>query len=288
MPLESHQEFQKNKQALLRTYKRSLKRVVKSHDHSLADLQKCLNWESVHHLGELLQANLYKVKKGASCVSVEDWLQENHTVKLSLDPLKEPHAQVSELFRRARKLKAGIPHMEKQVIRMQAEIDRMNALIASVEAAESEEVLETLKPAVKPKKELDNPIVKRYREYFTASGLSIWVGKSARDNDVLTFRLAKGSDWWFHVSDFPGSHVILRVSKNTEPDAESIKDAMQVALHHSKAKERGEAEVCMTQCKYVARSGRNQPGLVQISKHKTMKIVNDSKRFQELKQRKLA
>lgn len=285
MPLENN-EFQKEKQQLLRTYKKSLKRVQKSLENSKSDLQRCLDWEQVHHLGELLQANLYKIKKGTASVTVHDWLHEDKMVKIPLDSLKEPHTQVSGLFRQARKLKAGIPHMERQVKRMESEVARIQQLITQVEAVETEEALETLKPTVKPKKVVEDTLVKRYREYFTASGLSIWVGKSAKDNDLLTFRLANGSDWWFHVSDFPGSHVILRVSKNAEPDAEAIKDAMQVALHHSKAKDRGEAEVCMTQCKYVTRSGRNKPGLVQISKHKTLKIINDLKRFQELKQRK--
>lgn len=281
-------DFLIHKNLLLRTYKKSLKRVQKSYDNSILDLDRCRAWETVHHTGELLQANLYKIKKGVSSVTVHDWLHDDKAIKIPLESRKEPHEQVNALFRQARKLKAGIPHMERQVERMRMELERIQKIVVELEAVDEESKLEPFKIPVKQKESVEDPIIKRYREYVTGSGLLIWVGKSAKDNDVLTFRLANGSDWWFHVSDFPGSHVVLRVPKNGEPDQEAILDAMLVALHHSKAKDRGEAEVCMTQCKYVTRSGKNKPGQVQISKHKNIKIVNDPERFQQLKQRKIS
>jgi len=280
-----NQDFLVQKNLLLRTYRKTLKRVQKSYDNALLDLEKCHAWQMVHHTGELLQANLYKIKKGVNSVTVHDWLHDDKNVKIPLNSQKEPHEQVAALFRQARKLKAGVPHMERQVERMRNELERVQKIVVGLQLVDEESKLEPFKIPSKPKQVDQDPIIKRYREYITESGLSIWVGKSAKDNDILTFRLANGSDWWFHISDFPGSHVVLRLPKNTEPDQESIKDSLLVALHHSKAKDRGEAEVCVTQCKYVTRAGKNKPGQVQISKHKNIKIVNDAIRFQQLRQR---
>ena len=106
------------------------------------------------------------------------------------------------------------------------------------------------------------------------------MGKSAKDNDQLTFRYANGSDYWLHARNVPGSHVILRVVKGKEPDAESIKDAMQLALAYSRSPEEG--EICLTQCKYVARQGR-EAGKVHVSKHKVAYAKKDPQRLKRLK-----
>lgn len=111
-------------------------------------------------------------------------------------------------------------------------------------------------------------------------------GKSAKDNDKLTFACANGSDYWLHARDVPGSHVVLHLGKQREPDEESLKDATQAALFFSKAKDNQEGEVCITQCKYVARFGKNQPGKVQISQHRIAYAKLDVERLRKLRERK--
>lgn len=113
--------------------------------------------------------------------------------------------------------------------------------------------------------------------------MKIWVGKNAKMNEKLTFQLANGRDWWLHVSGYPGSHVIIKMNKDQEPDPETLKDAFQLALYHSKARDMGEGEICFTQRKYVSRLGRKKTGLVQISKHQTAWIRADPVRLQALK-----
>lgn len=97
--------------------------------------------------------------------------------------------------------------------------------------------------------------------------------------------MANGRDWWLHVRGCPGSHVIIRLDKNLEPDSETLKDALQLALYYSKARHQGEGEICFTQRKYVSRLGKNKTGLVQISKHQTAWIRLDPVRLQALKDR---
>ena len=125
-----------------------------------------------------------------------------------------------------------------------------------------------------------------YREFVTASGLKIWVGKSAKDNDKLTFACANGLDYWLHAHDVPGSHVVVHLGRHQAPDDESLKDAIQAALFFSKAKDNKEGEVCITQCKYVSRMGKNQPGKVQISHHRVVYVKMDTERLKNLRERK--
>ena len=52
---------------------------------------------------------------------------------------------------------------------------------------------------------------KGYRT-FDIGGYEVLVGKASRDNDELTFRVAKGPDIWMHVGgETPGSHLVIRL-----------------------------------------------------------------------------
>lgn len=69
------------------------------------------------------------------------------------------------------------------------------------------------------------------RTYISASGYGIDVGESASENDELTFS-ADPEYWWFHVSGYPGAHVVVRARTL---DRETRRDAAILAVHHSKA-----------------------------------------------------
>lgn len=165
--------------------------------------------------------------------------------------------------------------MQGLINQQEKEIDLLRERIEKIEEAPEEEKLLSEK---KPEKK---PVAKVYREFFSEAGLAIWVGKRDKDNEVLTFQLGRGSDWWMHVHDFPGSHVILRCPKSSTPDQESILDAAQLSIYFSKAKNQLGAEVCLTQCKYVSKMGKEK-GKVQISKHKVISVKTDEKRLQRL------
>jgi hypothetical protein len=55
--------------------------------------------------------------------------------------------------------------------------------------------------------------------YTLPGGWQVLVGRTDADNDVLSFRVARPDDWWFHVRGMPGSHVILRAHQAPTPIA---------------------------------------------------------------------
>ena len=79
--------------------------------------------------------------------------------------------------------------------------------------------------------------------------------------------------------------LLIKVPKNAQPDAEAMQDAFQLAIAYSKAKDKSEAEILVTQAKFVTRYGKGQPGKVHVSKHKVFHAKFDPKRFQNLKER---
>ena len=67
-------------------------------------------------------------------------------------------------------------------------------------------------------------------EYELPGGWVVLAGRSERENDHLSIKMAKPNDWWFHVKGLSGSHVILRVPAGEEPDTTTVKAAAAVAV----------------------------------------------------------
>ena len=62
-------------------------------------------------------------------------------------------------------------------------------------------------------------------KFLTENGYTVYCGKNNRQNDYITSKLSSKSDWWFHVKNAPGSHVLLQAN-GEEP---SEKDFTQAA-----------------------------------------------------------
>ncbi len=60
-------------------------------------------------------------------------------------------------------------------------------------------------------------------EYEIPGGWSVLAGKNDAVNDLLTFKLSKPNDYWFHVRGMPGSHVLLRAKPGVDPDRNTLK-----------------------------------------------------------------
>lgn len=213
---------------------------------------------------------------------MQDWELEGAERLLTLERTKTPQENVEERFKEARKLKKGLPRTEEKLAAIEDEIQNQSLRLEAAQQLTSLKALNQFSPPKPPKIAPEVLKALPYKEFISESGLKIWVGKSAKANDKLTFSNGKGSDWWLHAHQFAGSHVVIKVNKNCDPDEETLKDAMHLALFYSKAQGQKEGEVVVTQCKYVARIGKNAPGKVQLSKHKVIFVKIDPRRLERL------
>jgi len=116
----------------------------------------------------------------------------------------------------------------------------------------------------------ESPQIYRYE---LPGGWTVLVGKTDRDNDRLSIKLAKPQDWWFHVHGMPGSHVVLKIKENgEEPGPQVLKEAASIAAYHSKARKGGTVPVSCTRARYVTKPRGAKPGTVTIRKEKTLKV----------------
>jgi predicted ribosome quality control (RQC) complex YloA/Tae2 family protein len=106
---------------------------------------------------------------------------------------------------------------------------------------------------------------------------TIYVGQNAIDNDELTFDLAKPTDLWFHVKDYPGAHVVLRML-DTAFTSEGIRVAANYAKHHSKARSLSKAQVEYCDVLDVCKPSKHSPaGLVTVQNSKMITVKTSIK-----------
>ena len=283
-------EALKGKKKLLeRALQKKLKRTQGHLDQVHEQLLEAEAWKEKEHLAQLLRANFPQIKRGMTRIELSDWEKEGKSVEISLDPALLPKAQVDQFFKKARKLKKSIPHAELLIGKRENELKNLQKALHELASLETLEELESLASSYRlipppPTKRARTEPKKRlpYRTFTTEQGMTILAGKSDKDGDTLTFRVAHGLDYWFHVANYPGSHVVLECPKGVEPDPESLRDAALIALYFSKAKKGGSDEITVTQVKHVSKPRGAKPGLVTVSRHKKMPCRLEQKRFDRL------
>lgn len=110
------------------------------------------------------------------------------------------------------------------------------------------------------------------REYLLPGGFRVMAGKTDADNDRLSLKIARPTDWWFHVRGMPGSHVILVVDKDHPPGPDILKKAAAIAAYHSKARGGGVVAVSGTLAGHVTKPRGAKPGSVQIRKERIFHV----------------
>ena len=110
------------------------------------------------------------------------------------------------------------------------------------------------------------------RRYLSTDGYEILVGRTARDNDTLTFRVANPNDLWMHAGDYPGSHVVVRNPTRKEIPHRTIIEAAQLAGKFSQASGDAKVVIHYTERKFLSKPKGAAPGLVRLSRFRSLTV----------------
>jgi len=237
--------------------------------------------------GELLKANLHLVRRGQASVELEDTItQSGEIITVALDAARSPQDNMQRMFKRARKLKAGRAIIKGRLADARAEVAELSELKSELEIAGSLDALQKLrekmpKGAAIGRKRRPEEVRSKPRQFISADGQTILVGRSPRQNDELT-RSALGNDMWLHVQQYTGSHVIIKMPKGKPLLKETLLDAAHLAMHFSKLRDADRAPIDYTFRKYVKKPRNAVPGYVTFSQQKTIMLVPDKKRLARL------
>jgi hypothetical protein len=226
---------------------------------------------------DLLMAQLHRVRKGATTVELDDF--EGGSVVVELDPTLGPAENAQRLYERARKRDRAATRLPDRVRAAVAERNRLESLLADVEAgrADPKEVRRWV-AAVRPSEGGAAQDEERlpYRRFRSSGGLEIRVGRTSRANDELTFRHASPEDVWLHARDSAGAHVILRWSdRERNPPGRDLLEAAVLAALHSRARTSGTVPVDWTRRKHVRKPRKANPGAVIADRVATLFVEPD-------------
>ncbi len=245
--------------------------------------------------GDLLLAQLARVKPRSDSVTLADLFFEGEgappQVVISLDPRLSPTDNAQRYYRQATKARRGIAALDERIPEMAAEVDQLEAALDTLRAADGP-TLERLAAEAAPRdlalkdrrkrKKKGTPKRTPYLAFEASGGEPILVGRSAKDNDRVTFSVARGRDVWLHARDVTGSHVVLRLDGGGDPPHESLVDAACLAKHYSDARRSAHADITWTLRKHVRAS--STAGRVYIAQGHTLRVSEDPSRLRRLQE----
>ena len=229
--------------------------------------------------GELITANLYRLERGLSKFTCENYYDENREITIQLDPLLTPQENAAKYFKRYAKAKTAEKYLKEQMEIARRDAAYLDSVLEEIALAETEQDFNDIRAELRDtgflrqrgreKKGLQRQV--KPREFRTTAGLRVLVGRNNRQNDKLT-READHRDVWLHTQKIHGSHVILCTEGGTPSDA-SIVEAAKIAAFYSQARESGNVPVDFTLVKNVKKPAGARPGMVVYSTCETVNVI---------------
>jgi len=274
---------------ILRGRRVRLERLIEHLDRSRAEFGGA---EALKQKGELLLANLYRLQPSyrpdpqakSVTVSVENYCVDPPAqVELELDPTVSLQANAERFFQQYRKARRGLQTLEKKIPAVRRELDRLAAQEEAVRGAATADARREMVAALAANRPIRHQRVEIHkarrqveevslRRFLSSDRFEILVGRSSRENDQLTFRVAAPNDVWMHAADYPGSHVVIRNPQKAEVPARTVRQAAQIAAYYSQARKNGKVMVHHTLRKYVHKPKHAAPGLVTLSQFKSLTV----------------
>ena len=266
--------------SMIRTLKGQAERCARKLALQEEELASAEKMEEYRRMGEAIQANLYRLKKGMTEAELPDWSDpEGGTITVPLDIRLTPVQNAQRFFKKYQKARSARETAAIQRDKTLEELEYLENMLADAENCTGESELEEIrrelvrtgymKRITNRRQQRQLPASTPYR-YLSADGIEIHVGKNSLQNDRLT-QAAGGNETWLHAKDMPGSHVIIRTEG--EIPLETLRQAALLAAWFSKGKNSSTVPVDYTLRKYVKKPSGAAPGKVIYTHQKTVYVT---------------
>jgi predicted ribosome quality control (RQC) complex YloA/Tae2 family protein len=287
--LESARAFDSRAAAALARLRQQSSRLSKLRDNLARDLAEHGDAEEHKRVGDLLLANLSTAERRGRAVRLTDFYAEDApTIEVEIDEQHTLQEEAADRFARYGKAKRAAREVSERLAAAERELaalEEQRAELERITAARDEEALAAFvgekdkgarggaKRGTRAARKGESGAMPGVRRYRSSDGLDILVGRGARDNDHLTFRVARSFDTWLHAADYPGSHVVVRhAGRDAAPPHRTLVEAAQLAAHFSQAKKDSKVAVNYTQRKFISKPRGAAPGLVYLSSFRTLLV----------------
>jgi len=262
-------------------------RLIKKIINLKTDLKSCAEKDKFKLYGDLIISNIYKLKKGMDKAELLNYYDDSN-IEISLDLRLTPSQNAQRYFKKYNKAKTAEVELTKQIAIAEDDLKYIETVIDSLSRAENENDINEIRNELYESgyiKKMNQPIQKNQKikplEFVTDGGFKVYCGKNNIQNDFITLRVAEKTDYWFHVKNQPGSHVIMQVA-DTEPSELDFTQAASVAAFYSKAADGVNVPVDYTLVKNIKKPNGSKPGFVTYLTYWTAYVTPDKTLLEKL------
>ena len=289
---ETADQVKQKGQDFLKSLNQARERLVRKMALQEKELADTANREQDRIRGDLITANLYRMKKGETVLRAENYYDPDcASIDIPLDPRKSPQQNAAQYYKRYTKAKTAQEMLTLQLEKGKGELEYLDSVLDSVSRAQGDRDLEEIRQELvetgylrrrgKAKDRMKRPATKPM-EFRSTSGLRISVGRNNLQNDRLTTKQAGKWDYWFHTQKIHGAHVILWTD-GQKPDEQSLHEAACLAAWFSQGSQGKKIPVDYTPVKFVKKPAGARPGMVVYTTYQTAYVDPDPKLAEKLK-----
>lgn len=274
-----HQERMRvREQDLLRLLSTHSERLSRKINAQRGELEQCAQRDALRVAGDLINANLYSIPKGAAGAEFPNFYEEGEPLlAVKLDPALTPSQNAQKYYKEYRKAKIAEEKLTEQIDLAGKELLYLDSVLDALSRAETEQDLSEIREELREQgyirtlrsKKQKPPAAGAPLKFTTSDGFTVLVGRNNRQNDRLTLKTANNNDIWFHTKNIPGSHTIL-VTEGKEPTPAAMEEAARLAAAHSRAAGSSQVPVDYTRVRHVSKPQGAKPGMVIYGNYKTL------------------
>ncbi len=263
---------------LQRSIRTQRDRLARKLANQREELKRTESREDVRRRAELITANLYRLKKGDRVLVCQNYYEEGcPEISIPMDGQKTPQQNAAAMFKEYNKLKGARLHLTELIAQGDQQLDYLNSVLAELEQAESEKDLAEIRRELSETGYLKKSRIRAKEKgraqaplrFVTDDGFEVLVGRNNVQNDELSTRIARRTDYWLHTQKVHGSHVILRCEGQV-PGRIALEQAAALAATYSQGRDGGKIPVDYTMVRNVRKPSGAMPGKVIYTEYKTM------------------
>jgi len=279
--LDAAKAFDAKAKAIRSRVTKSIRQQKTLREHLNGDLARHGDPEEHKRTGDLLLANIATAERDGNKVRIVDYYADGAPViEIEVDENRSLQDEAAARFRQYTKAKHAADEIAERLKQIDRETEKFERRLQQLDAiiqSRDEAALDTFEkpapvPRVTAKKSAKPEKISGVRRYLSTDGYEILVGRAARDNDNLTFRIAQPNDLWMHAGDYPGSHVVVRNPTRKEIPQRTIIEAAQLAGKFSQASEDAKVVIHYTERKFLSKPKGAAPGLVRLSRFRSITV----------------
>ena len=265
-------------QAVRKTVQNLCTRLTRKLAIQEKELAATYDRERLRQLGDIVTANIHKIVKGQTVIQCEDFYDEEmKVIDIPISPILSPQQNAARFYKDYTRMKNAEKELTRQIELGENELYYLKSVLEELNRAQTDAELEAIKQELQEggyiradagKKKMKQGKVPPMR-FESTDGYPIYVGRNNKQNEELTFRLARKDDIWCHASKVHGSHVIISCGGTTPPD-DTITQAAQLAAYYSETSGGQNIPVDVTSVKQVKKVPNGKPGMVIYHTYKTV------------------